>query len=247
MNAAEYNKLADVENRHWFYVGKRDIVRHWIQTVRPLSPNDLLADCGAGTGTFAAEMSQHCRVLALDDHQESLELARTKLGPDQVREGPCTHLPLADKSVDVITALDVLEHVQDDKAAIREFHRVLRSDGIVVITVPALPALWSDWDVVLHHYRRYKKNTLLEVIPSHLFEIVHFNYINVAVLPLVYIVRKFRALKLALGLRSRSRSEDSIPPAWINSILRKTFTSLACQRSINFPAGVGIIAVLRKK
>lgn len=247
MNAVEYNKLADVETRHWFYVGKRDIVRHWIQTVRPLSPRDLLVDCGAGTGTFAAEMSKRCRILALDDHQESLEMARKKLGPDQVREGPCTRLPLADQSVDVITALDVLEHVRDDGAAIKEFHRVLKPAGIVVITVPALQALWSDWDVVLHHHRRYTKKTLLDVIPGSLFEVIHFNYINVAVLPLVYLVRKFRALKQKLGSKSTARSEDSIPPAWINSILLKIFTSLACQRSVRFPAGVGIIAVLRKK
>jgi len=65
----EYSNLANVETDHWFYVGKRDIVRHWIQRVHPLRPHHLLADCGAGTGTFAAEMASFCQVLALDDHE----------------------------------------------------------------------------------------------------------------------------------------------------------------------------------
>ena len=107
-------------------------------------------------------------------------------------------------------------------------------------------ALWSDWDVTLRHYRRYTAASLRQVIPPG-FEIVQLNYVNVAVLPAVFLVRKFRALKLRLGLPATARSEDRIPPAWLNRFLQWLFVRLACQTTLRFPAGVGLLAVLRKK
>lgn len=247
MNPREYQNLADVERRHWFYVGKREIVRHWIQRTHPLRPDHLLVDCGAGTGTFAAEMASVCRVMAVDDHEESLALARTQLGPDQVRRGTCASLPLDAGSVDVLTALDVLEHVEDDGKAMAEFSRVVRPGGIVVLTVPALMWLWSDWDVALHHFRRYHRRSLLSVIPAAAFEVVQCHYVNVAALPLVLLVRKWRGLKCAWGFPPDARSEDKIPPRWLNVVLRWSYVRLGCQSLVRFPAGVGLVAVLRRK
>jgi len=246
MNPEEYSNLARVEARHWFYAGKREIVRHWIQRFHPLQPGHQLADCGAGTGIFAAEMAARCRVTAVDDFEESLQLLRDRLGTAGVRKGSCTALPLADESVDVLTALDVIEHVADDRAALREFLRVLRPGGIAVITVPALMALWSDWDVALHHCRRYHRSGLLQVVPDGL-EVLHVNYVNVAALPLVYGIRKFRTLRQRSGTKTPARSEDTIPPAWLNGLLRRIFVKTACQSLIRFPAGVGLLLVLRKK
>lgn len=246
MNPEEYNNLARVEQQHWFYAGKREIVRAWIQRCHPLKPTDLLADCGAGTGIFAVEMRPTCRVVAVDDFEESLQLLEARLGKNATLKGSCTALPMGDNSVDVLTALDVIEHVQDDHAAVKEFLRVLKPGGIAVITVPALMALWSDWDVALHHHRRYDAAKLRATVPSG-FEILHLNYINVTVLPIVFFVRKFRALKESLGFKTVSRSEDRIPPRWMNNLLRWQFVRLACQKSVQFPAGVGLLAVLRKK
>jgi SAM-dependent methyltransferase len=246
MNPEEYNNLARVEERHWFYAGKREIVRHWIQRFHPLKPADRLADCGAGTGIFAGEMRAACKVTAVDDFEESLKLLEARLGKDAVLKGSCTALPLADNSVDVLTALDVIEHVQDDRASMTEFLRVLRPGGIAVVTVPALMSLWSDWDVTLRHHRRYHARTLRETIPAQ-FDILHLNYINVAVLPAVFFVRKFRAFKQRLGFKTTARSEDQVPPDWLNLFLQWQFVWLACQPALHFPAGVGLLAVLRKK
>ena len=114
----------------------------------------MLADCGAGTGLFAREMSDFCRVIAIDSEEEALCLAEQKLGKENVRRGSCVALPLEDSSVDCVTALDVLEHVGDDRLAVREFARVLKPGGVAVVTVPAMQSLWSDWDEALHHYRQ---------------------------------------------------------------------------------------------
>ncbi|HEX5220575.1 MAG TPA: class I SAM-dependent methyltransferase [Verrucomicrobiae bacterium] len=246
MNPEEYSNLARIETRHWFYVGKREIVRHWIQQFHPLKPEHCLADCGAGTGEFAVEMSPHCRVIAVDDYPESLQLLRERLGELRVRKGSCAKLPLEADSVDVLTALDVVEHIENDRAALAEFLRVLKPGGLCIITVPALMSLWSDWDVTLRHFRRYTRQSLLTLVPGG-FEVLHVNYVNVVVLPLVWGVRKWRAFKQKLGLKTTRRSEDSIPFALLNELLRRLFVGLACQRKLSFPAGVGLIAVLRKK
>ena len=244
MNSDEYQKLAEIEDRHWFYVGKRQIVRIWLQRLRQLSPADVLLDCGAGTGRFAEEMIPYCQVIAVDDHAESLVLARDRLGPERVREGTCAQLPLGDSTVDVVTALDVLEHIADDRAALLDFIRVLKPGGIMIVTVPALRALWSDWDVILHHQRRYNKKSLLRLVEDARLEVVHCAYINVVALPAVWLVRKLQTLMRVLpGFK---RSEEHIPFSCLNNFLRWQFVSLATQRVIQFPAGVGLLAVLQK-
>ncbi len=84
MDQAEYTNLEQVESAHWYYCGKRELVRAWLNRVRPPLPHDVLLDCGAGTGRFAKEMEQICRVLVLDDHEESLRILRTRFLPEQI-------------------------------------------------------------------------------------------------------------------------------------------------------------------
>jgi ubiquinone/menaquinone biosynthesis C-methylase UbiE len=246
MNTSEYAKLSAVEERHWFYSGKRAIVRHWLQRTGPLKASDLLVDCGAGTGRFVEEMTSHCRAIALDDHAESLAIARGRLGRERVVEGRCTDLPFPDSSIDAITALDVLEHVDRDDLAVKQFARALKPGGLLVVTVPALPALWSDWDVVLHHHRRYTKRTLLALVSHPSLDLLHWNYVNVAALPAVWLVRMLRKLHKGTESTTGTRAEDSIPPEPLNNLLRWMFVTLACQRLVHFPLGVGLLGVWRK-
>ncbi|MFN8559703.1 MAG: methyltransferase domain-containing protein [Dehalococcoidia bacterium] len=93
-------------------------------------------------------------------------------------------LPFAERVFDAVLALDVIEHVEDDVALLREARRVLRPGGIVVLTVPALPWLWSDHDVVNHHYRRYVRSTLDRSVRAGGFTPVHTSYYNSFPLPL---------------------------------------------------------------
>ena len=107
MNPEEYKNLSEVERLHWFYRTKRQIARYWLLKVLSASKESVLADCGAGTGLFAREMSDICRVIAIDSEEEALRLAEQKLGKENVRRGSCIALPLEDSSVDCVTALDV--------------------------------------------------------------------------------------------------------------------------------------------
>jgi len=237
----EYANLERVEREHWYYAGKRHIVRHWLQQSGVLCPQSKLLDCGAGTGAFAAEMQRDVRCTAMDDHQESLEILRQRLSQDAIIEGNCTEIPLGAEAFDAVTALDVLEHIADDARAAAELVRVLAPGGTLVVTVPAMMSLWSDWDVSLHHQRRYGKRSLMALFASLPVNIEHCSYINVIAMPLVWIARKARAL----GLGGASRAEDRIPPTFLNQALHTAFVGPGCSR-ISFPFGVGLLLVARK-
>lgn len=205
-----------------------------------------MLDCGAGTGLFAKEMEPSCRVLVLDDHEEALRLLRKRFKPGQILSLADGGVPLPDGSIEYVTALDVLEHVPDDAEAVRGFHRLLKPGGVAVVTVPASMALWSDWDEALHHFRRYDRAQLQALFPSERWEVLHVNYTNVLVYPAVWAVRKWRRLCKPAAGRPPVRTEDRLPPRWLNAILRGTFVGMA-QSTVPFPFGVSLVLVARRR
>jgi ubiquinone/menaquinone biosynthesis C-methylase UbiE len=244
MNADEYANLDRVERGHWYYAGKRELVRGWIQRVAGLARSSLLLDCGAGTGLFAQGMRDVCAVRVLDDHAESLAILRTRFAAAEIIEGTATGIPLPADAVDCVTVLDVLEHIKDHEAAVREIHRVLRPGGCVVATVPALMTLWGYWDTALHHHRRYTAPELRALFAGAGWEIVHVNYTNVAMFPAVWLVRRWQRWR---DSGAQSRMEDKIPPAWLNGFLQWLFVRLGLVRGVRFPFGVSLLLVARKR
>lgn len=232
------------ETVHWYYAGKREFARDWLLRVRPPQAADRLLDCGAGTGRFAQEMEAHCQVLVLDDHEEALRLLRGRFRPEQILSLAGDRVPLPDASLDYVTALDVLEHTPDDQAVVKGFHRLLKSGGVALVTVPASMALWSDWDVALHHFRRYARPQLKALFSDAEWELLHVNYTNVFVYPAVWLVRKCRQWFPPAG--GQARSEDKLPAPWLNAVLRWLFVRPAFWR-VPFPFGVSLLLVARKR
>lgn len=247
MNPEEYAKLDRLDRKHWFYVGKRQIVRAWIDRFLTLSPDDLLIDAGMGTGTWLVENSGRCKVLGIDDYQESLDIAIPRLEKvgGTVMKSKLDHVELPDGTARVVTMMDVIEHLDDDAAAVREMVRITAPGGLIVITVPALASLWSDWDTILHHRRRYTKASLLGNFDDDRVEVLHCAYFNSLVLPLVFVVRFWR--KLFPVRAGRIRAEERIPPWPLNDILRSTMVWPAVCGWFRPPLGVSLIAVLRRR
>jgi len=244
MELKEYANMERVEKVHWYNSAKREFVRRWIFKVDPPQKDDLLLDCGAGTGLFAKEMEAHCQVIALDALEPALALLRQRFRSDQVMAMTGKEIPLPRESVEYLTALDVVEHIEDDVTAVQGFHRVLKPGGVAVITVPASMLLWSEWDVSLHHYRRYNRKELLALFDKRDWEILHINYTNsIAFLPAL-LLRKLRRPKLPE--KEESRTEFRIPPSWLNKLLKRIFVKTSMWH-FPMPFGLSLLLVVRKK
>lgn len=247
MDPKEYAQLQTLDQVHWFYQGKRAIVRHWIERYVRLGSNDIMIDGGTGTGTWPVEMSGQCQVIGLDDHDESIALARPRLEAvgGLILKTALDRVDLPDGVATVVTLLDVLEHLDDDTAALKEMVRLVRPGGLVVITVPALRWLWSDWDVALHHRRRYHRADLLQLVSRPEVEVLHCSYINAtAVLP-IFLVRMWRRFWPAAP--GKPRAEDRVPWGPLNRLLRQLFVAPACWSWFRPPLGTSLLAVLRVK
>ena len=247
MNTNEYAKLDQLDRQHWFYTGKRATVKHWINRNVALKPDDLLIDAGCGTGTFLTEMSSSCKVLGLDDHDESIALAKPRLEAvgGKILQTKLDKVDLPDGCASVITAQDVLEHLDDDGAAVRELTRLLKPGGVLVVTVPALRMLWSDWDVSLHHRRRYHQPELKKLLSLPTLDLVRCSYFNSILLPAIMMVRTWR--KFFPPKPGDERAEDRVPGSFVNRILYHTMVKPACWGWFEPPAGVSLLAVARKR
>jgi len=124
----------------------------------------------------------------------------------------------------------------------------LKPGGIIVVTAPAMPLLRSEWDMALHHYRRYHHTGLLKLFDAALFEIRHWNYINVLALPAVFAARNLRPLfRGAARGKSNRRLEDKMLPSFLDDTLSFAFKALACQSWIRFPAVVSLLAIAKRR
>jgi SAM-dependent methyltransferase len=241
MNPAEFTALARVEREHWFYRGKRDVVHHWARRLLRLCQEDVVVDVGAGTGQLLIEFSGTYRAIGIEPHPQALQIAGGK--PVQLVQGSVTDLPLTSGRAALVTALDVLEHVEDDAGAFAELLRITRPGGFMFIHVPAFQALWSDWDESLGHKRRYTKQSLLRVVSRFDVTVRRCVYVNTAAFVPVLC---YRWLRTRVGGGGGRRWEDDVPTALVNQILYKLFVAPACWSWLSPPFGVSILCIIEK-
>ncbi len=235
----DYRRLFHLEDHHWFFQARRDILAHLLRHFAFTGGATL--DLGCGTGTTTLQLADHSQeVVALDLSLTALRLAQQRA----ITNLTCadgTRLPFPDQAFDLVTALDVIEHIADDVGALREVHRTLRPGGLCVVFVPAYQFLWSNMDTYSHHARRYTRRLLVEQFRQAGLQVRLASYINSTLLPAVVAVRLLRRLSPP---PEDHLPEMEIPPAWLNSLLRKLMAaeSHAATR-LPLPFGGSVIAV----
>ena len=231
------------EETHWWFAARRSIVLHILRReLRGSGPLRLL-DIGCGAGGMLAHLREFGAVWGVDPSPEAVTYAAAK-GAAEVRHGTLPDgLPFgAADRFDVITLLDVLEHVDDDLGSLRTIGGLLAPGGLLLLTVPAFPFLWSGHDVVNEHKRRYTRSTLRERLLAAGLEITMLSYCNSTLfLPIAGV----RALK-RWSEPSEPRPDLGVVPRPLNALLRTVF---AAERHVigtaPLPFGVSLIATAR--
>jgi SAM-dependent methyltransferase len=186
MEAAELRTLVEVEDRHWWYAERRKLLARELR--RLPAPGNALDIGAAGGGNTRVMLSHGWRPVALEFAPTAAQIARER-GLDVVR-ADARELPVRTGSMDLVTAFDILEHIEEDYLAAAEITRVLRPGGTALIAVPADMALWSAHDTAVGHVRRYTRGTLAEVISKGGLLIEDMWSWNVLLRPVVSLRRK---------------------------------------------------------
>jgi len=171
-----YLDVFNAEKFHWWFQGRRAILRHVFWDKYNLNKKSDIFSIGCGSVAELEELSHFGRVLGIDISDFCVNNA-LNAGFNAIK-GDITKNSIKNEQYDVVVALDVLEHIKDDKIAIAEIFRILKKGGYALITVPAGNYLWSQYDEQAMHYRRYTKNTLLSSMSNKGIEILEFSYFN---------------------------------------------------------------------
>ena len=238
-----YPILYEVEETHWWYVGRRRIIQCLVEKICTSlnSPNPRILDVGCGTGGNLKVLSAYGRAEGVDISPQAIEFCRER-GLDSVKLGAAEQLPYENGSFELITALDVVEHLDDDVAGLREMRRVLRSDGRVLLFVPAFMFLWGVQDDVSNHRRRYTLHGLLRAVETSGFSVEWASYANISFFLPVLLVR---SVMRWLGLRAATEYGINI------SLMNGPFSWLfAAERFIlkrgRIPFGVSAVCIARR-
>ena len=229
----------NLEERHWWFVVRRRIVLDEILKRVGHSPTVLEVGCGTG-GLLRAigGLLPHARVLKGIEPNEAAVRQATALGCD-VTSGTFEHLVRDNGSVDLLVALDVLEHCEDDVAAGCEAARVLAPGGVFILTVPALMSLWGPHDERNAHHRRYTARSLRRALTAAGLRVERVTYFNTLLLPVGYVTRviaRLTHLDAAAGVE--------LPPAPLNALLKGTFSlERPWLRRFGLPIGMSLLAV----
>lgn len=186
-----YQDLYNLEEIHWWHNAKRNLVSYFLRQYLS-KKNGKILDVGCGTGKNLEVFSRFSAVWGIDSAKEALAFCK-KRGFKNVTLGSIEKIPFTKESFNCVTALDVLEHVDDSKS-LKEIYRVLGESGIIIATVPAFPQLWSRWDEVLHHKRRYTKETLKDILQKNGFKIRKISYMHSFLFLPVVIIRAIKNL-----------------------------------------------------
>jgi SAM-dependent methyltransferase len=239
MDRSIYDAMAAQDSVHWWYVARRDVLHDLITRYVPLAKDARILEIGCGTGHNLAMLAKFGTVEGVELDPASRAMAIDRFGSAIVD----ARLPeldgIEEGRYDMVALLDVLEHVEDDVAALKGIAKRLRPGGKILLTVPQYQWMWSGHDVANHHFRRYSKKTLTAAISASGLKVEKLSSFNSLLFPLA------AASRFAAKVRKREGSDDSLPPAPVNGLFRTIF---GLERHligrIPLPPGVSLAAIL---
>ncbi len=230
------------EDKFWWFLVRNRIVYELINNYCKIPENSTVLDIGCGTGGFTRFLNIQYNVIGIDSSQIALDYCR-KRGLSNLYCGILDDFNFKNENIQIITLLDVIEHIENDVDILQKSYDLLDNNGYIVITVPAYQWLWSNHDVLHRHYRRYTKKRLVELMQGSGFKVLYTSYFNTLLfLPAVFL----RFIEKITGKTSNSELENPEPA--LNGIFKIIFGfEQHLLKKIIFPFGLSIIIIAKKE
>lgn len=239
---AEYELF---ETKHWWHVARLELIHAMLDRFVTDPPSTRWLDVGCGTGVLLDSYPRISNRLGLELDAGSVARAQSK-GLDVRQVGPAWDFKAFGR-FDLVTMCDVIEHMEDDQAALAAVRRVLNPEGIVLVTVPALQSLWSAHDVRNHHFRRYDRRRLLSLFGPGEWDVLRASYFSSFLLPLIWTFRQMKNLRHGTD-PDKAPSDKTFGPPWLDAAFLSIFrTECRCMRISNMPLGSSLMLVAKKR
>ena len=242
MQQHTYAIMNRVEDSHWWYVGRRRILESFLERIIEKSKTEKpkILDVGCGTGGNLEMLAKFGAAEGVDVSDDALEFCHSK--GLKAHKGLAEKLPFADESFNIVTALDVVEHLDDDVAGLQEMYRVLKTGGAALVFVPAFMWLWGVQDDVSNHRIRYTKKQIVERLRKAGFEIERATYANWTFFAPIL---AGRTLMKVTGIKPES--ENNVNVSALNGVFGSIFgAERLWLKNFDFPFGVSIVIVAKK-
>lgn len=254
MQQHTYAIMDEVEGSHWWFVGRRAILESFLNGIVGKLTNSLasldadrsvgaplrILDVGCGTGANIEMLSQFGEAEGVDVSDDALEFCRRK--GLKVQKGLAETLPYEDESFELTTALDVIEHLDDDAAGLKEMYRVTKGGGYSLFFVPAFMWLWGVQDDISNHRIRYTRKQVVERIEQAGYKVERATYANWTFFTPILAGRTLMKLT---GIKPES--ENNINVSALNGFFGKLFSAERFWlKKFNFPIGVSIVVVAKR-
>ncbi|MCX7626501.1 MAG: class I SAM-dependent methyltransferase [Candidatus Sumerlaeaceae bacterium] len=248
MNIEEYHKMRALESTYWWFQARRKIILSLFSEVISSyqAANRLrIVDIGCGTGMMMEDLAQFGEVTGLDFSPIALTYCRQR-GLQKLIRADVEQIPLCSDCADILTAFDLVEHVENDRALLQEMFRILKPSGYAFITVPAHKKLWSMHDVALHHKRRYEKKEFESLVRDAGFAIERYSYIMMSIYPMAALFRKAKRAFVRESTAPPHTDEFPLPQSVNAALLTLVSAERHLLRRWNLPFGLSLFAIVRK-
>lgn len=237
-----YEELYLVENNHWWHRHKRKLVHQLVS--KYVSRKGKVLDVGAGTGKLLSELKEKgWQVDGVDGAKEAVVQSKRR-GIRINQQNLTKRLKFTANSFDLVTCLDVLEHLEDDQALLNEMKRVVKPNGIILVTVPAYQWLYSYWDKMLNHFRRYSERDLIILGKKTQLRLVFISFFSSFFLLPAIVVRKLKS-----GSKKQEVSDfQTTPLAFISVPILNILAGVErlLIKYFRLPFGMSLVCVFRK-
>ncbi len=242
MNIEMYRIFFNIQKQHWWFVIKKEIILDAISLYTKLKPNSQILDIGCGSGLMLNALEKIGITNGMDMSSEAIAFSR-EIFSGPVKQGSLPkNVPYPENSFELITALDVIEHIDDDTASLVTIKNLLSPSGKAIITVPAYMFLWSKFDEMNEHKRRYTLRELEQKLKNAGLQVENISYFNSLLFPIILLIRKLNNIIGRDGI-----SDVDMPGYLVNQTLKRIFgLEKFLLRILKLPFGVSILAIVKK-